>query len=139
MARSRFEPRPPIVPTVGRNLLQTSGPNARWTARRSALATATIAMCLAGCMQDPVPPRIKPSDRRVVSAALDMYAQGRISRSELLESTDINVVHLPDRTCVGLSSNPESAGDPGTFCFDKRGRLVLSYRNGAQRGDIRPI
>jgi len=86
--------------------------------------------CLAGCTS-PEKSHIRESDEAIVNKALDFYSHGKVSRESLRKTHDINVVYLPEMTCVGLNLKARSAGGDDTVCLDKSGqRVVLQYTNG---------
>lgn len=87
-------------------------------------------LALAACNRANTECRIRPADQDIVNHALDVYGNGKISRNELLASNIISVVYLPKMTCVGFNLKPGTAGGDDTLCFDKDGRMVLSYRDG---------
>jgi hypothetical protein len=95
---------------------------------RTAKVALVLLLGLASCSQ-PAPESRTPDDP-IVNKALDIYGKGKVSRSDLLRSYDVNVVYLPNMTCVGLNLRPGTAGGDDTMCFDKSEKLVLTYVNG---------
>ena len=79
----------------------------------------------------PVAPRTAFRDDPIVEKALDVYGHGKLSREAILKSNDLNVVYLPNMTCVGFNLLPGTAGGDDTMCLDKTGKVVLTYRDGA--------
>jgi len=78
----------------------------------------------------PVAPRTASNDR-IVDKALDIYGHGKLSREGIRRSYDLNVVYLPNMTCVGFNLLPGTAGGDDTMCLDKSGQhVVLTYRDG---------
>lgn len=73
---------------------------------------------------------IRESDEPIVNKALDDYGKGKISRTDLLKTYDVVIVYLPNMACVGFNLRGGMAGGDETFCYDKVGRKVVSYRNG---------
>ena len=88
-------------------------------------------ICFSGCSRSANPTHVRTTDEPVVNKALDIYGHGKVSREDLRRSFDINVVYLPQMTCVGLNLKPGTAGGDDTICLDKAGQhVVLQYTNG---------
>jgi hypothetical protein len=79
----------------------------------------------------PVAPRTALRHDPLVERALDLYGHGKLSREAIRKSNDLNVVYLPNMTCVGFNLLPGAAGGDDTMCLDKSGKVVLTYRDGA--------
>jgi hypothetical protein len=62
---------------------------------------------------------------------MDTFRHGKSSREALRRRYHINVVYLPTMACVGFNLMPPALGGDQTMCFDKTGKLVLTYRDGA--------
>src|SRR4051794_2944474 len=91
---------------------------------------AVFVLVLSGCTRSSEATHVRPSDEPIVNRALDIYGHGKVSRAALRRSYDINVVYLPTMTCVGFNLRQTTAGGDDTMCFDKSGKLVLTYTNG---------
>ena len=86
---------------------------------------------LVGCSRSANRTQIRTSDEPIVDKAQDIYGHGKVSREDLRGSYDINIVYLPQMTCVGFNLRPGTAGGDDTLCLDKAGqRVVLHYTNG---------
>ena len=97
---------------------------------RPTLAYASLAILLTGCSDQPRTVHVRPSEESVVNRALDIEANGRVSREYILRTVDPVVVYLPNMTCVGLNLRKGVAGGDTTICFDGDGKKVLHYVNG---------
>jgi hypothetical protein len=63
----------------------------------------------------------------IVDKALDLYGQGKVSRSDLLRKYQPVVVDLPNMTCVAMKFRTPAAGGEDTMCFDKEERRLLFF------------
>lgn len=99
--------------------------------RSIAIIAFTGVGCLSGCSGSAEPTHVRASDDQIINKALDIYGHGKVSRENLRKSYDLNVVYLPQMTCVGFNLRPGTAGGDDTLCLDKAGqRVVLQYTNG---------
>jgi hypothetical protein len=99
---------------------------------RSGAIIASVGLAfLDGCSPSVESAHVRASDEQIVNKALDIYGHGKVSREDLRRSYDINVVYLPQMTCVGFNLKPGTAGGDDALCLDKAGqRVVLQYTNG---------
>lgn len=107
---------------------------ARKGASRS-ISGGYLVLSLSACQpsDEPVPVPYHVSDQILVDRAIAIYSGGgRITKDKAMEEVYPVVVHLPDRSCVGLNLRPGMAGGDTTICFRRSdGELILNYVNGA--------
>jgi hypothetical protein len=94
------------------------------------LPPSMLGVLLAGCTVQPQSPHVRASEQDIVNRALDVEANGKVSRDYILKSVDPVVLYLPDMTCVGLNLRRGVLGGNTTICFDNTGKKVIHHVSG---------